>query len=662
MNQLDAANAATQLAEQAEAVAIAVAAAEWIAVAALAAAELAVSVSVSAAEPNKTPDVVLQAAKKMAAETLLAAKKVAAEKLIVAKEEAYKTLALAKEMAKSVALELLLQKQALNSISQGVLVTDAQRHTTYMNNAFEVITGYAKAEMMGGSCAILQGAETNPETVNALRAALNAGQSFHGEILNYRKNGTTFWNELSITPVRDDEGKLSQFVGIQRDVSERKISTEKIEHLAFYDHLTDLPNRRLLMDRLNHAFTTSQRSGQEGAVMFIDLDNFKDVNDTLGHNIGDLLIQLIAKRLESCMRAGDTIARLGGDEFVIVLESLSKQRIEAAKQVSAVGGKILTLLNQPYQLETHEYRGTCSIGVVLFCDHEQSADDLLKRADIALFRSKNAGRNTLTFFNDEMQSAINERVTIEKEINTALEKRQFLLYYQIQVDSMHRTLGAEALIRWLHPSRGLLSPDKFIPLTEEIGLILPIGQWVLEAACAQLKAWEQGLLTRDLVLSVNISAKEFRQANFGAQLKALVLSHSINPRLLKLELTESVLLESVEEAVALINTLKEIGLTFSLDDFGTGYSSLQYLKRLPIDQLKIDQSFVRNIVTDNSDRVIVHTIVAVAQSLGIGVIAEGVETKEQRQLLLENGCTQYQGYLFGKPMPIDQFEELLKRV
>jgi len=534
--------------------------------------------------------------------------------------------------------------------------------TTGSTSAFEQITGYSKAELMGGSCAILQGAGTNPETVNALRTALNAGQSFHAEILNYRKNGIPFWNELSITPVRDDEGKLTQFVGIQHDVSERKISAEMIEHLAFYDHLTDLPNRRLLMDRLNHAFTTSQRSGRDGAVMFIDLDNFKDVNDTLGHNIGDLLIQQIAKRLESCVRAGDTIARLGGDEFVVVLESLSKERIEAAKQVSAAGEKILTTLNQTYQLDTHEYRGTCSIGAVLFCDHEHSADDLLKRADIALFRSKNAGRNTLTFFNHEMQNVIHERLTIEKEMRTALERRQFLLHYQIQIDSAHRVLGAEALIRWLHPSRGLLSPAQFIPLAEEGSLILPIGQWVVEAACAQLNAWEQGLLTRDLVLSVNISAKEFRQEDFGAKIKALVLSYSINPRLLKLELTESMLLESVEKAITLMNALKEIGVTFCLDDFGTGYSSLQYLKRLPIDQLKIDQSFIRDIVTDSGDKVIVHTIIAVAKTFEIGVIAEGVETEEQRQLLLDSGCTQYQGYLFGKPMPINQFEELLKQV
>lgn len=645
MNGIKAINAASQEVKQASAVATETAIVESKAVAAVTAADLEVSPAVS----SQTSD-----------ETMQAANKVAAEELLVTKEEAYKTLALAKEIGISVNQELALRQQALNLISQGVVITNANRRIIYINGAFEHITGYAESELMGGSCAILQGPGTNSETVNELRSALNAGLSWHGEILNYRKNGTPFWNELAITPVRDGEGSVTQFVGIQYDISERKTSADKIEHLAFYDHLTDLPNRRLLMDRLNHAFASSQRSNREGAVLFIDLDNFKDVNDTLGHNIGDLLIQQIAKRLESCMRAGDTIARLGGDEFVVVLESLCEQRIEAAKQVSAIGEKILAVLNMPYQLEINEYRGTCSIGAVLFCDHEHSANELLKRADIALFRSKNAGRNKLTFFNHEMQEAIYERVTIEKEMRIALESQQFLLYYQIQVDSKNHIYGAEALIRWQHPERGLLAPALFIPMAEEVGLMLSIDRWVLETACAQLKAWEKGALTRDLVLSVNVSAGEFHQADLVVQIQTLLKKYAINPTLLKLELTESILLKSTDDAIALMTALKNIGIRFSLDDFGTGYSSLQYLKRLPIDELKIDQLFVRDIVTDNSDKVIVSTIIVMAKSLGIRVIAEGVETEEQRQLLLNSGCTQFQGYLFGKPLPIRQFEELLK--
>jgi diguanylate cyclase (GGDEF)-like protein len=467
--------------------------------------------------------------------------------------------------------------------------------------------------------------------------------------------------KIAKPPVSDSDGNRTQSVDIQHDVSDRKTSAGKTERLALYDHLTDLPNRRLLIDRLNHAFASSLRSNREGAVLFIDIDNFKEVNDTFGHDIGDLLIQHIAKRLQSCLRGGDTIARLGGNAFVVVLEALNEQRIEAAKQVSVVGEKILTVLNQLYQLNTHEYHGTCSIGAVLFYDHKQSAEELLKRADIALFRSKNANHNKLTFFNQEMQDAINERVTIEKEMRAALVSKQFILHYQIQVDSKHQVLGAETLIRWQHPDRGLLTPGEFIPTAEELGLIPPIGQWALETACIQLKVWEKSALTRDLMVSVNISAREFQQVDLVLKIKALLQRYAIKPALLKLELTESILLKSTENAAASMNALKEMGIQFSLDDFGTGYSSLQYLKLLPIDELKIDQSFVRDIVTDSSDKAIVRTIILMAKSLGIRVVAEGVETEEQRQSLLDCGCTQYQGYLFGKPMPIEQFEQLLKQ-
>lgn len=467
--------------------------------------------------------------------------------------------------------------------------------------------------------------------------------------------------EIVKAPVGDSDGDLTQSVGIQHNVSDRKTSEDKIERLAFYDHLTDLPNKRLLIDRLNHAFASSLRSNREGAVLFIDLDNFEEVNDNLGHNIGDLLIQQIAKRLQSCLRAVDTIARLGGGEFVVVLEALSEQRIEAAKQVSVVGEKILTVLNKLYQLDTHQYRSTCSIGAVLFYDHKQSAEELLNRADVALFRSKNAGHNKLTFFNHEMQDAINERVSIEKEMLTALVSQQFILHYQIQVNSKHHVLGAEALIRWQNPDRGLLTPGEFIPIAEELGLISSIGHWALETACIQLKVWEKSALTRNLMLSVNVSAREFHQVDLVQKIKALLQRYAINPALLKIELTESILLKSAEDATTSMNALKEMGIRFSLDDFGTGYSSLQYLKQLPIDELKIDRSFVRDIVTDSSDKAIVRTIIVMATSLGIRVIAEGVETEEQRQTLLDCGCTQYQGYLFGKPMPIEQFEELLRQ-
>jgi EAL domain-containing protein (putative c-di-GMP-specific phosphodiesterase class I) len=344
-----------------------------------------------------------------------------------------------------------------------------------------------------------------------------------------------------------------------------------------------------------------------------------------------------------------------------MLENLSELQLEAGAKTETVGNKILAALSQLYQLASYEYRSTSSIGIALFSDHKGAPDELLKHAGIAMYQAKKDGRDTLRFFNQKMQDAINSRAELEDELRKAIEHQQFQLYYQIQVDSSHHPLGAEALIRWIHPERGLIPPMQFIPLAEETGLILSIGQWVLDTACAQLKAWEQDALTRDLVLAVNVSAEQFRHADFVAQVQATVQRHAINPRLLKLELTENLLLEKIEDVITTMNTLKEIGIQFSLDDFGTGYSSLQYIKQLPLDQLKIDQSFIRDLATDSSDKAIVRTIIAMADSLKLDVIAEGVETEQQRQPLLDKGCTHFQGYLFGKPVPIAQFEEQLRR-
>ncbi|MDD5385241.1 MAG: EAL domain-containing protein [Gallionella sp.] len=459
----------------------------------------------------------------------------------------------------------------------------------------------------------------------------------------------------------DAQGHPLIMRGTIQDITSRKKAENEINNLAFYDPLTHLPNRRLLLDRLKQALASSARSGRKGALLFIDLDNFKTLNDTLGHDIGDLLLQHVAQRLESCVREGDTIARLGGDEFLVMLEDLSKDSLEAAAQTEAVGEKILTSLNRPYQLATHEYRNTPSIGATLFSDHQQSIDELMKQSDIAMYQAKKAGRNTLRFFDPQMQDTINARAALEDELRKALELQQLQLYYQIQVDSSYRPLGAEALIRWIHPERGMVPPAQFIPLAEETGLILPIGQWVLETACAQIKVWQQDALTRNLVLAVNVSAKQFCQADFVAQVQATVQRHAINPMLLKLELTESMLLDNIQNIISTMNVLNEIGIQFSLDDFGTGYSSLQYLKQLPLDQLKIDQSFIRDIATDSSDKAIVRTIIAMAQSMNLNVIAEGVETEEQRQPLLSKNCTHYQGYLFSRPVPIEQFDLLLKQ-
>jgi diguanylate cyclase (GGDEF)-like protein len=439
-------------------------------------------------------------------------------------------------------------------------------------------------------------------------------------------------------------------------------AAEEIQHLAFYDPLTRLPNRRLLMDRLKLAMTSSSRTGKYGALLFLDLDNFKTLNDTLGHDIGDLLLQQTARRIESSVREGDTVSRFGGDEFVLMLENLSEQPLETASHTKYVGTKILDALNQPYDLNSYNYNISSSIGATLFIGQQTGIDELFKQADIAMYQAKKGGRNSLSFFDPQMQANINSQVVLEKDLGIAIDKGQFVLYYQIQVDSSRRALGAEALIRWQHPERGLVSPVQFIQLAEEKGLIVPIGKWVLEKACAQLKAWQRNTLTKELTLSVNVSAKQFHQANFVGQVQEAVKNHSVNPHLLRLEPTESILLKNIEETIQIMNELKAFGVRFALDDFGTGFSSLQYLKKLPLYQLKIDQSFVRDLVFDSNDQAIVRTIIAMAHSLNLEVIAEGVETEQQQLLLQGNGCNHYQGFLFGKPMPIEEFEASLKLV
>jgi len=431
--------------------------------------------------------------------------------------------------------------------------------------------------------------------------------------------------------------------------------------LAFYDALTGLPNRRLLQDRLKSALASSHRSGRQGALLFIDMDNFKTLNDTLGHDMGDILLKLVAKRLESCVRECDTVARLGGDEFVVMLEDLSEEPLETATQTEMVCNKVLITLNQSYQLDTHEYRSTSSIGATLFDGYEKSIDELLKQADIAMYQAKSSGRNALRFFDPQMQATISARVALEDDLRLAVEENQFILYYQPQVTHNRQIMGAEVLIRWQHPLRGLVSPADFIPLAEETHLILSIGQWVLNMACAQIKIWEGSEHTRHLQLAVNVSSRQFYQADFVAQVNQILHQNAINPNKLKLELTESLVLNDIDDTIFKMHALRKIGVRFSMDDFGTGYSSLSSLKQLPLDQLKIDQSFVRDISIDLDDATIVETIIAMANKLSMEVIAEGVETETQRVFLEQHGCLFFQGYLFSKPVQLEQFELLLTR-
>jgi diguanylate cyclase (GGDEF)-like protein len=435
----------------------------------------------------------------------------------------------------------------------------------------------------------------------------------------------------------------------------------ELELLAGQDPLTGLPNRRLLVDRLRQGLASSARGGSWGALLFIDLDNFKVLNDTRGHDVGDLLLRQVAERLSLGIRENDTVARLGGDEFVVMLEDLSNNLNEAVNQVEIVGEKILDKLNRPYQLSDCEHQSTASVGATLFSGHEQSVDELMKRADMAMYQAKAAGRNTVRFYDPEMQARVAARLAMESDLHRAIMQGQFVLYYQAQVDSSGRAVGAEVLVRWQHPERGLVSPAEFIPLAEETGLILPLGHWVLETACAQLAAWSVRDDMAHLTLAVNVSARQFSGANLVEQVLALIDQSGAPAKRLKLELTEGMLLENAEDVIAKMTSLKSSGVSFSLDDFGTGYSSLSYLKRLPLDQLKIDQSFVRDVITDNNDAAIATTIIALAQNLGLAVIAEGVETAMQRDFLGSAGCHAYQGYFFSRPIPLDDFERFVKQ-
>jgi diguanylate cyclase (GGDEF)-like protein/PAS domain S-box-containing protein len=549
---------------------------------------------------------------------------------------------------------------------ESMMVCDANQVILRVNQAFSEISGYASEEVIGKTPMHLRSSSKHDGAFyGAIWDKVYSTGIWTGEIYSKRKNGEDFPAYLSITAVKNTSGIVTHYVATLTDITNSKKAAEEIERLAFYDPLTSLPNRRLLLDRLAHALAAQVRTRKLGALLFLDLDNFKAINDTRGHYFGDLLLQQVADRLTTGLRNADTVARvarLGGDEFVVVLENLSSIALKAASQSETVANKILSVLNDPFQLGSHQHYCTTSIGVVLFGDQTKSVDELLKQADIAMYQAKKAGRNTMRFFDPNMQVAINTRVDLEGELHKALQHNQFQLYYQIQVDSMARPFGAEVLIRWLHPERGLVPPIHFIPLAEETGLILPIGQWVLETACTQLKTWQNNVLTSELTLSVNVSPKQFHHADFVAQVKSAIKQHAINPMKLKLELTESMLLENIEDTIEKMHALKEIGVLFSLDDFGTGYSSLQYLKRLPLYQLKIDQSFVKDIVTDDGDKAIVRTIISMAQSLNMEVIAEGVETEEQRQLLMKKDCKSYQGYLFGKPVTIDEFEKQLLKV
>ena len=534
---------------------------------------------------------------------------------------------------------------------EAIMITDADTNIIRVNRAFEKITGYRSKEVLGKNPRILRSDRHDQDFYAQMWQQLLETGSWSGEIWDKHKDGHIYPTWMTTSAVKDDAGATTHYVGTFADITEWKQAEEKIKTLAFNDVLTGLPNRRLLQDRLNLAVLASARSNLNDALLYLDLDNFKTLNDSLGHEYGDALLIEVAQRLKLCVREADTVARLGGDEFIVLIENISEDKEEASLNVALVAEKIRATLATPYHIKEKILHSTPSIGVCMFCDHDISADDLLKHADIAMYQAKSSGRNKTRFFDPKLQHAVESRAALESDLRSALADHQLQLYYQVQVDSDGLPMGAEALVRWIHPERGMVSPADFIPIAEESSLILDIGHWVLDTVCRQIAAWHQHEQAGHLVLAVNISARQFVQQDFVEQIAAMLQKYGIDPARLKLELTESVVLDDLDFVIAKMLALKNtVGVTLSLDDFGTGYSSLSYLKRLPLDQIKIDQSFVRDMRTDSSDAVMVKTIIDLARNFDLHIIAEGVETDTQLAFLKQHNCMAYQGYLFSKPV------------
>ncbi len=550
------------------------------------------------------------------------------------------------------------QASLLDKAQDAILVRDLDHRIIFWNKSAERLYGWSQLQALGQSIETLL-YEDPTQFRHATQTVLEQGE-WTGEIVQRHRDGSTIEVEGRWTLVRGDDGQPQSILAINTDIRQRKASEREIQRLAFYDALTGLPNRMLLMDRMHQALATAQRRQQGGALLFIDLDNFKTLNDTLGHDQGDLLLQQVAQRLNTCVRSVDTVARLGGDEFVVMLEELSPKPHELALHARGVGEKILAMLAVPYALQGYQYRSTPSIGIAPFTGEHTTVGELLKQADLAMYQAKTAGRNTLRFFDPDMQAVVTARAGLETDLRSALMQEEFLLHFQPQIHQSGRCVGVEALVRWAHPQRGMVSPAQFIPLAEETGLILPLGRWVLHTACKLLASWQGDPALSHLTMAVNVSSRQFRHASFVDDVARVLAITGAPSAQLKLELTESLLVEDMETTIATMTALRSYGVGFSLDDFGTGYSSLSYLKRMPLDQLKIDQSFVRDLLTDPTDAAIVDTIIGLSRSLGLEVIAEGVETPEQCALLARAGCQLYQGYLFSKALSVDVLDSFLR--
>ena len=541
----------------------------------------------------------------------------------------------------------------LNGVEAFIYIKDPELRYQYANRKVCELFGTTLDQIVGKTDSnFFDEATVKKLRINDLRVVQN-GERVEEEEVNRSADGTSEQTYLSVKlPLKREDGSIYALCGISTDISRQKQSEEAIHRLAFYDPLTQLPNRRLLMERMHGALQSHARDQQSGALLFLDVDNFKDLNDTLGHLLGDELLRQMAQRLATCIRAQDTLARQGGDEFVVMLQGLSANVNEAVQQARKVAQKILRSLGEPYQLDTLQYSATVSVGVAMFAQHNTRLDDLLKQADLAMYQAKAEGRNTVRFFDPKMQTLVTQRTVMEADMRKGLAAGEFALHYQPQVDAQGRVVGMEALVRWQHSQRGMVFPGEFISVAESSGLILPLGRWILETACQQLVRWAHNEETALRIVAVNVSARQFKQADFVHMVQEVLQATGATAHHLELELTESQLVDDVPSVIAKMTALKALGVRLSLDDFGTGYSSLSMLKRLPLNQLKIDQSFVADLLTDSQDANIVRAIVAMGESLDLQVIAEGVETAAQRDALLALGCRHFQGYFFGRPAPL----------
>ncbi|MGE5514544.1 MAG: EAL domain-containing protein [Bacteroidota bacterium] len=557
--------------------------------------------------------------------------------------------------------DLHLARKVIEASLDGIMICTPDGLIEFVNPAFTQLTGYTFEDVHGKNPSILKSGRHDAAFYNRLWAALERDGLWQGEVWNRRKNGDVYPEWLTINVIRDDEGHISQYAAVFSDITERKKAEERIKNLAYFDVLTGLPNRRLFTDRLQVAIANAHRHSQSLAIMFLDLDLFKRINDTLGHGVGDLVLVETSKRLGQCVREGDTVARLGGDEFVILLPELDHLE-DAAK----LAERVISYVKAPFVIDEHELYVTTSVGIAVYPDDGSTVEQLIKNADTAMYRAKDLGRNSYQLYTPSMNARSFERLAMESSLRHALSRGEFTLVYQGKVDLVSgRLSGVEALVRWRHPEMGLVSPTEFIPLAENMGLIGDIGTWVLKAACHQCKSWHD-LGLPPVRIAVNVSALQFREGDVPAVVAEALRESGLSPNYLELELTESVLMQRVDEVAHVLRELRQMGVHISIDDFGTGYSSLSYLKRMPIDALKIDRSFVHDIledgkVTDGEGAEIVSTIINLAHNLRLRAVAEGVETEEQAAFLRERGCDEIQGYLISRPVSGEDLVSLFDR-